>query len=121
MGDEGWCPQVLPSRKSSYKINKIDWILFVSFVKHWLQKKQARLHHTGMCSMMHDVLGLGDWSEELENETSPSETGLEYWRNYYKKMKLDLVSLVSPALPASLAACYFPDVVKENFTCTSSY
>ena len=60
--------------------------------------------------VQHDVLGLGDWSGELENETSPSETGLEYWRNYYKKMKLDLVSLVSPALPASLAACYFPDV-----------
>jgi hypothetical protein len=52
------------------------------------------------------VLGPGDRSGELEiqkYETSPySETGLEYWRNYYKKLKLDLVSLlVSPALSST--------------------
>ena len=50
------------------------------------------------------VLGPEDWSGELEiqkYETSPSEMGLEYWRNYYKKMKLDLVSLVSPAISST--------------------
>jgi hypothetical protein len=54
-----------------------------------------------------DVLGLGDRSGELEirkYEASPSETGLEYWRNYYKKIHLALVSLVSPAL-SSTSSC----------------
>ena len=51
-----------------------------------------------------EVLGLGDWSGELEIQkygTSLSETVLEYWRNYYKNMKLDLVSLVIPALSST--------------------
>ena len=45
-----------------------------------------------------------DQSGELEiwrYEASPNETGLEYWRNYYKKIQLALVSLVSLALSST--------------------
>ena len=50
------------------------------------------------------MLGLGDWSGGLEiqnYEPGPSETSLEYWRNFYKNFNLALASLVSPALSST--------------------
>ena len=50
------------------------------------------------------MLGLGDRSGGLEiqnYEPGPSETSLEYWRNFYKNFNLALASLVSPALSST--------------------
>ena len=50
------------------------------------------------------MLGLGDRSGGLEirnYEPGPSETSLEYWRNFYKNFNLALASPVSPALSST--------------------
>ena len=73
------------------------------------------------------MLGLGDWSGGLEiwnYEPGPSETGLEYWKNFYKNLNLALASPVSPALSSTFqhsqqvqqCAIFLMSLVHKNST-----